>query len=146
MKIINQPKFVPCTCKCCKTVFQVENGDKIDSYTRSVQYADERKIVETILLATCPVCGYGEVPLNGVIKHNKPVIKKASEMKYGDVFRTEYGEYGNWVEVVFEKCEAGGVTGTSTKVTVHYVGGESFDMFDLDPIEKAEFAVVGEII
>lgn len=63
MKIINQPKFNPCTCKCCKTVFQVESGDKIDSYTRKIPCADRVKFTETLLFATCPVCGFGEVPL-----------------------------------------------------------------------------------
>ena len=81
-----------------------------------------------------------------MVKYEKPVIKKAAEMEAGDIFRCSYGDYNNIVEVVFEKCEADGVNGTSTKITVHYIGrDQSFDMYTLDPIDKATFDVVGKV-
>lgn len=65
MKIISQPKFEPCKCDCCKTVFQVESGDKIDSYTKKrIAHSDRQIVIEPVLHATCPVCGFGEVPLS----------------------------------------------------------------------------------
>lgn len=35
-----------------------------------------------------------------MIRYDKPIIKTAAEMKPGDIFRTEYGDYGNWCEFV----------------------------------------------
>lgn len=35
-----------------------------------------------------------------MIRYEKPIIKKVSEMKSGDVFVTEYGIEGNWCEFV----------------------------------------------
>jgi len=41
-----------------------------------------------------------------MLRYDKPIIKTAAEMKPGDIFRTEYGDYGNWCEFVFESCNA----------------------------------------
>lgn len=62
MKILSQPKFAPCKCECCGTVFQIEEGDEINSY-----YAKSNKdnsITESVLFGTCPVCGYAEILLS----------------------------------------------------------------------------------
>ena len=37
-----------------------------------------------------------------MIRYDKPIIKTAAEMKPGDIFRTEYGDYGNWCEFVLK--------------------------------------------
>lgn len=39
-----------------------------------------------------------------MIRYDTPIVKSADEMKPGDIFRCEYGEYGNWCEFVFESC------------------------------------------
>lgn len=62
MKILSQPKFAPCKCECCGTVFQIENGDEINSYCSKLSSNGE--IVKSSLFGTCPVCGYAEVLLS----------------------------------------------------------------------------------
>lgn len=39
-----------------------------------------------------------------MIRYDKPIIKTAAEMKPGDICRVEYGDYGNWCELVFMCC------------------------------------------
>lgn len=77
----------------------------------------------------------------------KPIEKKASEMNAGDIYQCEFGDVGNIVRVVFESCESGGVRGASTKINYHCIGrAESRVMYDLDPIDKATFEVVGRVL
>lgn len=74
----------------------------------------------------------------------KPIEKKASEMNAGDIYRCEFGDFGNIVKVIFEKCEA---DRGCTKITYRGIGrAESQTMYDLDPIDKATFEVVGKVL
>lgn len=75
----------------------------------------------------------------------KPIIKKASEMNAGDIYHCSFGHPDNVGKFVFEKCEPSEYKGT--KIFAHNIGGERhFEMFDLDPIEKATFEVVGKVL
>ena len=74
---------------------------------------------------------------------DEPIEKNASEMNAGDIYRCVYGDFDNVVKVVFESCEA---DGTHTKIKFHDIGRmESRVMYDLDPIDKATFEVVGRV-
>lgn len=35
-----------------------------------------------------------------MIRYDTPIVKTADEMQPGDIFRTEYGDVGNWCELV----------------------------------------------
>lgn len=73
----------------------------------------------------------------------KPIIKKASEMNAGDVYQCVFGDFDNVVRVVFESCEA---DGRHTKINFRSIGREeSRVMYDLDPIDKVTFEVVGRV-
>ena len=77
-------------------------------------------------------------------RFDDPIIKKAAEMKAGDIFRCSFGHPDNVGDFVFEKCEAKGI---STRITAREIGGErSYEMYDLDPIDKVTFKVVGKVL
>lgn len=72
----------------------------------------------------------------------KPVIKKAADMKAGDVFRTEFGDYGNFCNFVFESNQ---MTDDSTlETTYHSIGGSvSEKCYGFVKWDKAEYEVIG---
>lgn len=77
-----------------------------------------------------------------VIRYNKPIIKKVSEMKFGDVFITEYGIEGNQRMFVFERCESGGKGMTVT--FFHRLGVKNTEKcYEYRDIADTTFTVVG---
>ena len=69
------------------------------------------------------------------------VIKTAETIKPGDIFLTEYGDFDNWCKFVFISCEP---EGKFTKINVRCVNyGNTFDIYDLNPIDKVRFEVIG---
>ena len=77
-----------------------------------------------------------------IIRYNKPIIKTAAEMKPGDIFRTKYGDYGNWREFVFESCNAHLFDATETHF--HRTGHtQSETCYSMTNIHKVVYEVVG---
>lgn len=78
-----------------------------------------------------------------VIRYEQPIIKKACEMETGDIFRTEYGDFDNWVEVVFVHCFSDGV---HTQIQCTWIGSSKvFSMTDLKSFNDATFEVIGKV-
>lgn len=77
-----------------------------------------------------------------MIRYDKPIIKSAAEMKPGDIFRTEYGDYDNWCEFVFERCNvhAKGCTVTFFHCVGKHKTGECYEYKD---ISRMTYTVVG---
>lgn len=74
-------------------------------------------------------------------KFDTSTIRTSRTMKPGYIFRTEYGDYNNWVNFVYEKSEI--IDNTWVKTTVHYVDkDESFEVFHLKSEDTYE--VIGE--
>ena len=79
-----------------------------------------------------------------IIKFDTPVIKSSSEMEYGDIFLTEFGDFDNWVELVFEECASDNLPDW-TKIKYHVPNGKlSSYCYENHPINKAKFKVVGK--
>lgn len=77
-----------------------------------------------------------------MIRYEKPIIKKVSEMKIGDVFVTEYGIEGNRCDFVFERCESGGKGMTVT--FFHRLGVKNTEKcYEYRDIADTTFTVVG---
>lgn len=63
------------------------------------------------------------------------------DLKLGDVFRVEYGDYGNWVSVVFERFT---IDDRGISIWVHHLGKtESFEMRALHSERSVWFDVIG---
>lgn len=77
-----------------------------------------------------------------MIRYEEPIIKKVSEMKFGDVFVTEYGIEGNRCKFVFERCESGGNGMTVTYF--HRIGVKNTEKcYEYRDIVETTFTVVG---
>ena len=77
-----------------------------------------------------------------MIRYEKPIIKTAAEMKFGDVFVTEYGIEGNRRKLVFERCESGGKGMTVT--FFHRLGVKNTEKcYEYRDIADTTFTVVG---
>ena len=71
------------------------------------------------------------------------MIKTAETIQKGDIFRTEYGDYDNWVNFEFISCEARDDKWTKTTVKCTCTG-EVFDVFANTPIDRITFDVIKE--
>ena len=78
-----------------------------------------------------------------MIRYEKPIIKTAAEMKPGDIFRTEYGDYGNWCEFVFESCNAHLFDTTETHFHRKGHTQSSETCYSMTNIRKVVYEVVG---
>lgn len=63
------------------------------------------------------------------------MVKKAVELKAGDVIRFEYGDYGNWVQCAVNEIEA-------TGNTVQVKGSRLGRMYELVFSMKEEVEVI----
>lgn len=82
-----------------------------------------------------------------VTRYENKIVKKAEEMQSGDIYRCEFGDYGHWVDVVFESCcpYTKIVGAISTEIHYHDIGStDSREMYDLKSIDKVIFNVVGK--
>jgi hypothetical protein len=61
------------------------------------------------------------------------IIKTYNEIQKGDVFRTEYGDYGNYVDIVFESNE---ITETNWLKTVGHYYNSNREFVGYSPIHK----------
>ena len=74
----------------------------------------------------------------------KTIVKTAKTIKKGDVFRTEYGDFDNWVNFEFISCEPH--KDRCTKITVKSTcTGRVFDVYENTPIDRITFDVVEEM-
>lgn len=71
------------------------------------------------------------------------ITKKTSQtIQSGDIFRTEYGDFDNYCNFVFVDCKP---DGRCTCITVHHVGSDdNFNIYDLLPIDRVTFDVIGK--
>ena len=75
----------------------------------------------------------------------KPQITKKTiaDIQPGDIIRVEYGTYENYCNFVFVECNP--YPKNCTRITVHSIGSaENFDIYDLSPIDKITFDVIGK--
>ena len=69
--------------------------------------------------------------------------KTAQTIQPGDIFRCEYGDYDNYCNFVFVACTP--FPQNCTQITVRKTNStEIFNIYDLLPIEKVTFDVIGK--
>jgi hypothetical protein len=73
---------------------------------------------------------------------NRMVIKTAETIKPGDIFVSEYGDYGNTCKFVFVACRP--YSKKSTEIDVHNINNNTiYSIYELNPIDKVRFEVIG---
>lgn len=69
--------------------------------------------------------------------------KTAQTIQPGDIIRVEYGTYDNYCNFVFVECNP--YVKNTTRITVRHIGSAAeFDIFDLSPVYKITFDVIGK--
>lgn len=69
------------------------------------------------------------------------MIKTAKTIKKGDVYRTEFGDFGNYKRFVFISCEA--ERENCTRICVRDINSdEVYDVYEYTPIDRIEFDVI----
>ncbi len=79
---------------------------------------------------------------NYVILYDRPIIKKLKDIEYGDIIKTEYGDFDNFVEVVVthvEKLQ----DGSMRTIGVFLLNHEPFEGYSL---RDDRYKVVGRYI
>lgn len=74
---------------------------------------------------------------------DEPIIKPWDEIKPGEVFRTEYGDFGNFVAVVFESNELVEMDWIRT-VGKFVVSGNKFEGFAVNHKNSYKYKVIGK--
>ena len=75
----------------------------------------------------------------------RAIKKSAKESQPGDIFRSEYGDFDNWCEFVFISCEPDKDFKNCTKINVRNITNNTiFSIYDLNPIDKVKFDVIGK--
>ncbi len=70
--------------------------------------------------------------------------KNAETIQPGDIFIAEYGDYGNFCKFVFFSCEPCKDVKNCTKINVRSINyNNTFSIYDLNPIDKVKFDVIG---
>lgn len=75
----------------------------------------------------------------------KPQITKKTilDIQPGDIIRVEYGAYENYCNLVYIACQP--YVKNTTQITVRYINStETFNIYDLSPIDKITFDVIGK--
>lgn len=77
-----------------------------------------------------------------MIRYDTPIFKLAADMMPGDIFRTQYGDYGNWCEFVFVCC---GMSKPGCTVTVfHRIGRKNTKRcYEYTDINRVTYTVIG---
>lgn len=72
-----------------------------------------------------------------------PVEKTSATILEGDIFTTEFGDFGNWVNLVFEKFGENNLPDW-TAIKYHVVGGTlGAYCYENKNINKIKFTVIG---
>ncbi|MBQ8766071.1 MAG: hypothetical protein IJZ16_04645 [Clostridia bacterium] len=73
------------------------------------------------------------------------MVKTTETIQPGDIFRCEFGDDNNYCNFVFVSCASFPVN--CTQITVRYINdSKSFNIYDLLPIDKVTFNVIGREI
>lgn len=74
---------------------------------------------------------------------NSPVEKTSATISEGDIFTTEFGDFGNWVNLVFEEFGDSDLPDWTT-IKYHVVNGTlSACCYENKNINKIKFTVIG---
>ena len=70
------------------------------------------------------------------------IKKTAKTIQPGDIFRSEYGDYGNFCNFVFVSCQDYGRGITEITVRNPVTNCEA-NIYEINPIDKVTFDVIG---
>ena len=75
---------------------------------------------------------------------DEPIYKKLTEIQQGDVIYTELGDYGNYIQAIFDDFEK--IKPNISKISFHYPDGRFEEMYGFLNIDTTEYKIIGKEI
>lgn len=76
---------------------------------------------------------------------NEPIYKKMTEISQGDVIYTEFGDYDNYIQAIFDNFEK--IKSNISKISFHYPDGRFDEMYSfLHTADPTEYKIIGKEI
>lgn len=74
---------------------------------------------------------------------DEPIYKKLTEIQQGDVIYTEFGDYGNYIQAIFDNFEK--TKPNVSKISFHYPDGKFDEMYGFLDTDPTEYIIGKEI-
>lgn len=75
---------------------------------------------------------------------DEPIYKKLTEIQQGDVIYTEFGDYGNYIQAIFDDFEK--TKPNISKISFHYPDGRFEEMYGFLNFYTTEYKIIGKEI
>ena len=75
---------------------------------------------------------------------DEPIYKKLTEIQQGDVIYTEFGDYGNYIQAIFDNFEK--TKSNMSKISFYYSDGRFDEMYGFLNIDTTEYKIIGKEI
>ena len=76
---------------------------------------------------------------------DEPIYKYLSELRQGDVIYTEFGDYGNYIQAIFNDFER--TKPDEVMFLFHYPNGKSDKMYEIPRIlNRTQYKIIGKEI
>lgn len=75
---------------------------------------------------------------------DEPIYKKLTEIQQGDVIYTEFGDYDNYIQAIFDNFEK--TKPNISKISFHYSDGRFDEMYGFSNIDTTEYKIIGKEI
>lgn len=72
------------------------------------------------------------------------IYKKMTEIQQGDVIYTEFGDYGNYIQAIFDDFEK--IKSNILKIDFHYPDGKFDEIYGFSYIDLTEYKIIGKEI
>lgn len=75
---------------------------------------------------------------------DEPIYKKLTEIQQGDVIYTEFGDYGNYIQAIFDNFEK--TKSNMSKISFHYSDGRFDEMYGILYTDPTKYKIIGKEI
>lgn len=73
---------------------------------------------------------------------DEPIYKKITEIKQGNVIYTEFGDYDNYIQAIFDDFEK--IKSNILKISFHYPDGRFDEMYGFLHTDPTEYKIIGK--
>lgn len=74
---------------------------------------------------------------------DEPIYKYLSELRQGDVIYTEFGDYGNYIQAIFNNFER---MDNEIMFSFHYSDGRFDEMYEFSHDDTTKYKIIGKEI
>lgn len=75
---------------------------------------------------------------------DEPIYKKLTEIQQSDIIYTEFGDYDNYIQAIFDNFEK--TKPNISKISFHYSDGRFDEMYGILYTDPTEYKIIGKEI